>query len=200
MKSYPSISTKPVFDVRVHCFEKIDGSQIRVEWSRKQSFYKFGSRKRLVDENNLLGASKNILEASFAEPLERILVDNKWERAICFFEFAGPQSFAGSHVVGDDLQLTLFDVAPYKRGIMFPDEFVKVFGGLNIPDILHVGKIDEEFVEEIRANTELAEGIVCKGKGKHKGEPLMFKIKTRAWIDKVKAKCGGDENKLRELL
>jgi len=200
MKSYPSISTKPVYGVRVHVFDKIDGSQIRVEWSRKKDFYKFGSRKRLVDENDLLGASKNILEASYGEELSKTLFDLKYQSAVCFFEFAGPNSFAGSHAKGDDMQLTLFDVAPYKQGILLPGDFCAKFGHLSISEVLHVGAIDAEFEEEIRSSTELAEGVVCKGKGKHKGQPLMFKIKTRAWIEKVKIYCGNDEKKLMELL
>jgi hypothetical protein len=51
MKEYPSIDRKPRYGVPVYMFEKIDGSNIRVEWSKKKSFYKYGSRHDIYNFN-----------------------------------------------------------------------------------------------------------------------------------------------------
>jgi len=65
MKSYPTISTK-IKPTQIYAFDKIDGSNIRVEWSDKQGFYKFGSRNRLIDENTYrLGESVNLIKENF---------------------------------------------------------------------------------------------------------------------------------------
>jgi len=199
MKSYPSITSTVTYDTKVHVFNKIDGSQIRAEWSRKRGFYKLGSRRQLIDEDTVLGAAKGLLEVSFVEPLGRIFTDKKLERAVCFFEISGDQSFAGRHVPGDPLRLTLFDVAPYKKGIMLPEDFLDVFGHLNVPACIFKGMLTEDFVEDIRSSTTLDEGVVCKGSHRN-NQVLMFKIKTRAWIRKLRALCGEDEARFKELL
>jgi hypothetical protein len=45
------------------------------------------------------------------------------------------------------------------------------------------------------------EGVVCKGLPLKNGyPPMMFKIKTNKWIDKLKDFCNGDEKLFQELL
>ena len=51
LKKYPSISQKIRYGYEVYAFDKIDGSQIRAEWDKKLGFHKFGSRKRLLGED-----------------------------------------------------------------------------------------------------------------------------------------------------
>jgi len=197
METYPSIPSTPVLGAHVYAFEKIDGSQIRAEWSRKRGFYKVGSRTRLVGGSDLLGQARGLLDGKYARPLAKAFLDRRWERVVCFFELAGPQSFAGSHVPGDALDLTLFDAMPYKRGLLPPEDFFALFssGPVPIPALVHVGEVTKELLELVRASTGLREGVVCKD---NRGG--MFKVKTRAWIERVKALHGGDEAKLRELL
>ena len=66
MKSYPTIEHTVSHDIPVVVFDKLDGSNIRAEWNRKQKkFYKFGSRNVLLDETS----STN--ELSAAIPLIR---------------------------------------------------------------------------------------------------------------------------------
>lgn len=123
-------------------FDKLDGSNIRAEWSRKQGFYKFGTRTRLVDKTDpILGCTPDLIVDKYGEDLDRIYRDNRYERAIAFFEFWGPNSFAGTHDLSSTLNtVTLFDVAPYKKGILPPREFLRFVENLDVPAILHAGK------------------------------------------------------------
>jgi hypothetical protein len=43
MKTYPSIS-RDIVGQPIYAFDKLDGSNIRAEWSKKNGFHKFGSR------------------------------------------------------------------------------------------------------------------------------------------------------------
>ena len=103
MKHYPSISSKVSRDISVNVYDKIDGSNIRVEWKRKQgrksgNFYKFGSRTQLLaTDQGIISSAPAILE-SFAEELERYLIDMLHaDHCNLYFEFYGPRSFAGIH-------------------------------------------------------------------------------------------------------
>jgi hypothetical protein len=197
MESYPSISSVPIIGVHVYAFDKIDGSQIRAEWSKKRGFYKLGSRKQLIGSTNYLAQAQTCLDAKYAEPLAKVFSQLRWDRALAFFELAGPNSFAGSHDPNDELDLTLFDVAHPKQGILPPKDFIKTLGHLPTPEVVHTGMLEDEDIEAIR-NSDLREGVVCKAKGK-KG-PIMFKIKTEHWIARVRERYQGNPEKLRELL
>jgi hypothetical protein len=176
MESYPSISSVPLIGVFVFAFDKLDGSQIRAEWSKKRGFYKLGSRKQLIADNNFL-----------------VFAKERWDRALAFFELHGPNSFAGSHDPNDTLDLTLFDVAHPKKGLMPPKAFVKAMKDLDTPRVVDRGMVTDDFITDIRTGP-LREGVVCKwAKG-------MFKIKTDDWISRVKERYRKDPAKLRELL
>ena len=43
MKGYPSIPREVQHSLNVYAFDKLDGSQIRAEWTQKNGFFKFGS-------------------------------------------------------------------------------------------------------------------------------------------------------------
>jgi hypothetical protein len=204
MKSYPSISGKYVNGVVLTVFDKLDGSNIRAEWSKKRGFYKFGTRTRLVDETDIFfGKTPQLIQEKFGEDLAKIYTDNKYDRAIAFFEFWGPESFAGSHA--DDLSnntVTLIDVCPYKKGILPPKPFIKLYGHLDIPEILHVGHLDPEVVYAIKNGTldgMTFEGVVCKYPQAKTGHSQMFKIKSNKWLDKLREHVDGDEEAFRRL-
>ena len=203
MKSYPSINGK-ITHQPIFAFDKLDGSNIRAEWSRKAGFYKFGSRKRLVGEDDeLLGQSRELIVDTYADDLAHVFKDRRWDRAICFFEFHGPNSFAGLHEPGEPPEVTLFDVAPHRKGILEPKVFLDLFGHLKHAALLYQGNPNDPFIESVRKG-ELEgmtfEGVVCKGKNISPGRPLMFKVKNVAWIEKVKARYANDEKALRDLL
>ncbi len=186
----------------MYAFDKIDGSNIRAEWSRKNGFYKFGSRKVLMDESHEhLGEAVKLVNRDYADALKDIFRKQRWDRAICFFEFLGPNSFAGQHV-DEPHKVVLIDVNPHKKGLEPPRDFIRTFGDLGIAKCLHIGKATKSFEKSVRDGTLEGmgfEGVVCKGvrKGRHL---TLFKIKSRAWIEKLKEFCAGDEQKFQRLL
>jgi len=201
MKSYPSIgkSTPGCWrEFTAHVFDKLDGSNLRFEWSRKTGWYKYGTRKRLLDESDkVFGSAIGLFHRTLAKDIEEVLVrqgKNACPSAVVFAEFWGPHSIAGFHKPDDDMRLTLIDVAPYKRGILGPAEFLDLFGHLDIPH--YFGKLEwsGEFVRKVRAGeleSVTFEGVV--GKAIVRKKLVMEKAKTQAWIDRVLEIHGHDK-------
>lgn len=201
MKQYPSISKEIILDLPVHVFDKLDGSNLRVEWTKNRGFMKFGSRKVLIDPTHeLLGRGVAMIkehEASIAEYLKNVKAD----KAVCYFEFVGEKSFAGQHESDDPtLRVVLLDVEISKHGFLAPEDFLKAFQGVvPTPDLLYHGEVTEALLEDIRNGTMPGmtfEGVVCKAAAPTKWAlPVMFKVKNLAWIEKVKAKYGENAEK-----
>jgi len=201
MKSYPSIPRNIKTGI-FYVFDKLDGSNIRVEWSRKQGFYKFGTRRRLLDESDtILGPAKPLFLERYGDSLDKIARENRWDRAVFFCEFFGPSSFCGAHDPDEEKEVLLIDVNVHKKGILPPKDFLKVFEDVPHAPLLHHGSVDAEFVKSVRESTLEGmsfEGVIVKGVPDRKG-PGMFKIKSQAWLDALKTKCG-DDDKLYEQL
>lgn len=200
MKHYPSISSNIAYSQYVYAFDKLDGSNIRAEWNRKNGFFKFGSRTKLIDRSTpILGESIDLITNTYGEELDRIFSHNKYETVTCFFEFYGNNSFAGHHEE-EEHKVILFDIAPLKKGFIPPHELIRSYGSLRLPKIVYSGYVDIDFVKKVR-NSEFNditfEGVVCKTRA---GKTLdYFKIKTQKWLDKLKTYCKGDEEKIRML-
>jgi hypothetical protein len=195
MKSYPSIP-KQIVPTSVYAFAKIDGSNIRAEWSKKKGFYKFGSRTQLlVPEQKILYRSIDLIKNREWE-LTEIAEKQKWDRAIFFFEFFGDKSFCGNHDEDDEHKVSLIDVNPHKRGIIPPKEFLETFKYVEHCPVLYHGDITEEFVDSVKQSTlpdMPTEGVVCKARNpKDPRSPIMFKIKSRKWLDNLSTYCKGD--------
>ena len=83
MKAYPTIPREVIRSMSIYAFAKLDGSNIRAEWSRKKGFYKFGSRKRLLgtDQNTIPEAEELVRaqEKEFAETFRK----NQWSMWDC---------------------------------------------------------------------------------------------------------------------
>ena len=204
MKHYPSISHDILWDTNVVAFDKLDGSNIRAEWSKKRgTFYKFGSRRKLIDEKEpILGKSIPLIVSGFEKELNDVFMSKGYESAICFFEFFGKNSFAGQHKEDDHHDVALIDVAPYKKGILPPKEFIDLCGHLRIPEVLHVGPVDASFLSSVRDGSlenMTFEGVVCKHLSKNGKLTEMFKVKNDAWFKRLKEICGDDEGKFNEL-
>lgn len=204
MKDYPTISKETIRGISIYAFDKCDGSHIRAEWNKKQKFYKFGSRGRLLGTDQpFISEAKEIIITKYEQDLSDIFKKNNWERAIVFFEFFGVNSFAGMHV-DEPHDVLMFDVNPYKKGILPPKEYINYFGHLDIASLLYHGVCDEVFEELVRSSRlegMSLEGVVCKAKNsKNTSMPVMFKIKARAWLEKLKEFCAGDEKKFIELV
>lgn len=201
MKTYPKIDYKVDSNIPIYAFDKLDGSNIRAEWNAKNGFWKFGTRKRLLDESEFLGKSINLIREKYHEDLSRIFYDNKYGKVICFFEFWGENSFAGNHEERDNHTVTLIDVNPFKKGILGPKQFLDLVGDLDIPNIIYSGRVSPSFVKDIRegkVDGVTFEGVVCKGM--RKKVLVMFKVKSIEWITKVKTKFGHDVSVMADLI
>lgn len=199
MKSYPSIIYPPAsgLGLRLHTWAKLDGSNLRFEWSRKKGWYKAGTRRRLLDETDpIFGPAKPLFAEVLAEDCERICCDQRWERAVIYCEYWGSQSFAGRHVEGDTMALAVIDVAPYKRGLLPPTQFLKLFGDLG-PRYLGYRRWGKDFLNQVAQGLiedASFEGVV--GKTTEGRKPLsMYKAKTDAWKARVRELYSPEEAK-----
>lgn len=191
MKSYPEISYKVDGNIDIYAFDKLDGSCIRAEWTTKKGFWKFGTRRRLLDESEFLGKAIGLIREKYEEDLSKIFYACKYGRVLCFFEFWGVSSFAGQHDEEEEHTVTLIDVNPFKKGILPPKDFIDLFGCLGIPNVVYHGRVGNSFVEKVRNNNLVGmtyEGVVCKGMKKKR--LVMFKLKSKEWIEQVKGKYG----------
>jgi len=198
MKAYPSIP-RNVPEFKAHVFDKIDGSSIRSEWSKKSGWYKHGRRNGLLDSSNphLEEALPELFMLTLAEPLAKLATDKKWKHLIVFYEFWGEQSIAGLHYDGDPKFCTLFDAAIDKRGIIGPKSFRNHFEGI-VPTAKFLGihNWTSGFVERIRLGDLegiMFEGVVGKAVRRSKWGPksaseniIRAKAKTQAWKDRVR--------------
>jgi hypothetical protein len=182
MKSYPSIERFKREPIKLHTFDKQDGSNLRFEYSKKRGWYKYGTRKRLFDETDpIFGEAIPLFHNTLADEIEKVL---RADRAVVFGEFVGEKSFAGLHEKGDPKKIFIIDVAIYKKGIMPPDEFLDLFGNL-APKYLGNISWNQDFIRQVKA-AELDitfEGVV--GKRIKKKQLEMFKLKTDQWVKKV---------------
>ncbi len=198
MKQYLEIQG-PNKAPRENCiaFYKYDGSNIRAEWTRKKGWFKYGSRKVLIDNTHPLGDAINVFLNTYGDELEKIFRKDKLFRncqnVTVFSEYFGPNSFAGQHEEDDPKEVVLFDVSIHKKGIMSPKDFIKIFGHLKIPEIIYQGNFNESFIQDVKdGKYPVEEGIVAKGLLPHGKPPhnlWMAKIKTRKWIEKLKAEA-----------
>ncbi len=198
MKHYPSITKEVRHDLYIYAFDKLDGSNIRAEWNSKKGFYKFGTKNQLIDKNsNPFGKSISLIQEKYAADLQTVFQEQGWKEVICFFELWGASSFAGTHNFAEPLTVTLFDANPYKQGILEPQEFIKYFGHLDTPKVLYEGKVSVELFDRVKQSTlpgMTFEGVVCKAASDTKARmPVMFKIKSKAWLERLKLYCKDNE-------
>lgn len=202
METYPSIPAE-ILRTPVYAFDKLDGNNVRAEWTRKGGFGKFGSRTRLLDPGDeLMGGAIPLFWETQAENLERVFRKQRWDKATAFLEYWGEHSFAGQHE-DEPKRLTLIDVHRYKYGILEPREFLKLFEGeTETAAMLYHGNPAEDFLREVREGTlegMTFEGVVCKGGRDKRNRLVMYKVKNRAWLERLRAWCGGDEELFERL-
>lgn len=199
MKKYNSIPywNKGIFNSDCIAFDKLDGSNFRAEYSKKKGFYKFGTRNIMIDDKDEnFGKAIPLFLNKYNETLSKVFVDKykKVENFVVFAEYVGENSFAGWHDPNDKMDIILFDVNQYKKGVISPYEFLKNFGHLHIPEIVYEGKYTEELIENVKNGVYiLKEGVIAKGliNTKKEGEAIWScKIKTNEWLQKVKEKFG----------
>jgi hypothetical protein len=181
----------------MHIFDKLDGSNLRFEWSRRDGWFRWGSRHQVIEETHpILGGGFALFRERLAEPIERVAHTERWDALVAFAEFFGPGSLGGRHVADEPKRLALFDVAPYRRGLIGPARFLELFGTLDVPACLGELTWNDELVARVRRG-ELPgvtfEGIVGKAGDGH--SLVMAKAKTEAWVRRILERYGEAEGR-----
>jgi len=178
-------------------FDKLDGSNLRFEYSQKRGFYKFGTRNMMIDETHeQFGFAINLFKEKYNEGLSKLFKTKDYRNTlafVCFAELLGTKSAFGQHEFGNDtFDVTLIDVSQYKKGFVPPKQFVKDFGPLGIPRVVYEGNLNKELVQRVKVNEfGLSEGLVAKGVVRtKKGVDQIYscKIKTDDWFERLRAK------------
>lgn len=216
MIEYPSIinSSKAPRKPMI-AFEKIDGSNIRIKWTHKRGFDLFGSRQQLLDSSHPnLGGVVALFHDKYKEALEE-LFKYEWGKTeneiIVFGEYYGPNSFAGLHADPiSKMNFYMFDILFVKKSyteFLLPQEFIKLSPkfekiGIPLPKVVYEGNLTDDFIRRVRENEfNLNEGVVCKGTqrlGSFRGKVWMCKIKTNAYLQRLKDRFKDDWNKYYE--
>jgi hypothetical protein len=191
MLQYPEIAGSAKAPLGKPCiaFYKYDGSNLRFEWSPKRGWYKFGTRTQLIDEKTpIYGSAIPQFLSEMGDEIETRCrdIERGLQRIVAFCEYFGPQSFAGKHVPGDQMESRLIDVSLYKRGFMAPRQFMNAFGDWSFAaKVIYQGNLNKQFIDDVRAGVyPVWEGVVAKGDG------WMVKIKTQAYLQKLKEVFG----------
>ena len=190
---------------RCVAFEKYDGTNLHWDWDREFGWHGFGTRRddfnlsdagiaRFATVHAHLEESVGVFLSTLAEGLERVFSDHGAWREIggfrVFTEFLGPNSFAGLHKADDPKRLVLFDVKAEPGEMLGPERFVADFGHLETARVVYRGKLTGKFAEDVRTGKyDVAEGVVCKG-GSGGDDVWMAKIKTYAYLEKLKRSFG----------
>lgn len=197
MKSYDSIEYYgDYWGVHTIAFDKLDGSNLRFEYSQKRGFYKFGTRNVMIDASNPdFGFAIDIFLNKYNESLCKLFKEKDYRNIqsfVCFAELLGKNSAFGQHDLNDNFDIVLFDVNEYKKGFVPPRRFIKDFGDLGIPKVVYEGNLNKEFVQRVKTNEfGLSEGVICKSaiKTKKLNDQLYYcKIKTNDWFDRLRNK------------
>jgi hypothetical protein len=210
MKAYPSIEywNKGIMDAQIVAFDKLDGQNIRCEWSKNKGWYKFGSRTSMFDEKNeQFGQVIPMFKEKYGDALAEIFRKNKNYRntnnITVFCEYVGENSFSGRHEPGDKMDVVLFDVAPgdfTNNSFVEPKDFIKDFGKLHIPKVIYQGPLSMSFINSVKEGKyDLKEGVMCKGILQDGSRRVwVVKVKTNAWLERLKNSLG--EAALKEEL
>jgi hypothetical protein len=107
---------------------------------------------------------------------------------VVFTEYFGPNSFAGMHQPGDEMDLIIFDVQ-IDGNLLPPEEFLRVFKDFNIARVVFKGKYSGQLFNDVREGKYgVKEGVVVKGVAD--GQLYMAKIKTNAYLERLKNTFG----------
>lgn len=198
MKQYDSIDYYGKhWGLPIFAFDKLDGSNLRFEYSHKRGFYKFGTRNVMIDENNEdFGFAVPLIRNKYEEALTKVFKSKDYRNSqsfVCFAELVGSKSNFGQHDFrNDNFDVVLFDVSQYKKGFIPPKQFINDFGHTGIPRLVYHGNLNKELVAQIKTNQfGLTEGVICKGtiQTKKDNSQLYYcKIKTNDWFDRLRSK------------
>ena len=197
MQEYPSFSGH-VVDTHVKVFPKYDGANVRVKWTRARGFTDFGTKRRLVEASEpLLGQSVGLWRGKYEDAATEILRRYGCRQAVLFGELYGPTSFAGYFTPEEPLDVMLFDLyVQDDERMLTQSEFGRLFRGVEIAPALYEGKPSEPMRQKVKEGSlpgQTFEGVICKGDVDTRGRPVMFKIKSDAWLNRLREQCKGDQ-------
>lgn len=226
MKHYDSINRIQddgfLIGKSVWAFTKLDGQNFAAKYNPKKNvFDTFGSRNRMVDENDeqFGDAVRYFKNSNIPSVLSELVKKNKGKGGIFagvdeitfFFEWYGEHSFAGRHDPSDELRLYLIDVFLKKKGYIEPKPYYEIFcedGRLDVPQLIYKGVLTNAFVKDIQENDwtqsgckypAVKEGVVCRLSSILKGQRMpKVKFKTKWWMTKLHEMYTEEECKLLE--
>lgn len=206
-------------------FNKLDGQNFCATFKTKNNcFWPFGSRTHTVDSNDLqFGEVVDYFHTfNYGKILTELIKEN-WRKGkvfqgvdeiTFFFEWYGPNSFAGKHDfcdhVNGDMRLALIDVFLKKKGYIEPKEYYDIFNGcgIELPELIYKGPLTSEIIEKVKNNDwtqpdaefpTVKEGVVFKRSTLLKGQRRpSVKVKTKWWLEKLHSMYTEEECKLLE--
>ena len=194
---YPKIPTSSNFlPKKCVIFDKLDGTNIHFVFNPQEGWTHFGTRRERFPYTSdgikeFQSIHYELTEVPFVfkgmelgQHLKLNYSDSK--EIIVFFEFLGPESFAGNHQAEDKKELILIDVLLDGK-FLPPEDFVKSFASFDIPRVLWQGKYSGQVVEDIRQGKyQVAEGAILKGT--YHNEVYQAKVKTNRYMELLKKK------------
>jgi hypothetical protein len=164
---------------------------------KKRGFYKFGTRKWMIDESHpQFGEAVTLFLEKYNEGLSEVFKSKSYREIrsfVVFAEYFGENSFAGYHIPEDKKDIVLFDVSMYQKGWIKPKDFITDFSHLGIPRVIYHGNFNKKLIQDVKHGVyDVKEGIMVKGLRRTKGDELvwMVKIKTDWWLNKLKHTLG----------
>lgn len=184
-------------------FEKYDGTNMHWDF-KKHEFISFGTRRDSFPFNDegfksFAQAHPEIANAPkvFDPYLASFLFEyNSGMTATLFTEYVGPNSFAGQHNPKDKMRHVIIDVMKGDK-FLSPDKFLDMFESqwaiergwskLDYAKPVYKGKFSGQlFIDVRKGKYDVKEGVVVKGI--FGGEVYMAKIKTEAYLERLKTK------------
>lgn len=189
-------------------FNKLDGQNFCATYNyKKKTWGPYGSRTVTVDENSeQFGDVVKFFETSgYKGILARIVDKHAGKKDVFtgvdeitfFFEWYGPNSFAGKHKEGDEMHLDLIDVFLKKKGYIEPKDYEMCFrvSGIGLPLLVYKGPLTNDIIEKVKNNDYtqpdcwnpfVKEGVVFKRSTRLKGQRRpSVKVKTKWWLEKL---------------
>lgn len=197
MKQYQEINYYgDYWGLPIIAFDKLDGSNLRFEYSQKRGFYKFGTRNMMIDKSNKpFGFAIDLFLNKYEKSLTKIFKNKSYCNTmsfVCYAELISPSSEFGKHdFEHGKFDIVLFDIEESKTGFISPRQFIKDFKDCGIPKVIYEGNLNKEFVASVKNNEyNLSEGVICKGSIPNRKENNLYycKIKTDDWFNRLRNK------------
>jgi hypothetical protein len=210
---YPSIQGPESRYLSQPCvaFEKYDGSNLYFAWEQGKGWTEFGTRRfRITPDHELFGHAWELFNAKYAKGIVGVMRQYRdyrnTKRLIAFCEYFGPNTFAGLHHPGDEMELKLFDIYLPDADFVSPVDFSTHFGQLDIAPVIYQGAFNWQFVLDVyNGKYPVREGAVAKGrmvkrrrKGVNEYEVWMAKFKTKAYLEALQQRAGANPDLQRE--